>query len=295
MFFYGLYRMGMFLCAVLPRQVCYWVACRLADLFSARSPEDWRAVRTNLQVVLGTERVPDRQVREVFRNFAMYLVDFFRFSRFTPATVKQWVRIEGLERMQQALREGKGAIGVTAHLGNHELAGAVVSLMGLPVAAAVLTHQNARVDRLFTGQRKQVGVTDIPIQKIGRKAFLEECLKVLRRNEVLGLVADRDFFGRGAEVELFGKKMKAPTGGASFNLRTGAPVFPTFLFRESNGFYRLVVEAPLRCPKGMSRDRTIQAMTQNGMDVMARYIRRYPTQWYMFHQEFWNPGRAFVL
>lgn len=292
---YLLYRLGNFLCALLPRRVCYAVARQLADSFSARSPKDWEAVRKNLQVVLETSEVPPGQVREVFRNFAMYLVDFFRFSRLTPEKVRRWVRIEGLEWMQAALENGHGAIGVTAHLGNYELAGAVLSLLGFPVTGVVLTHQNERVDRFFTRQRARVGVAGIPIQTIGRKAFFEKALKVLRRNGILGLVADRDFFQHGIDLTLFGKRIRVPTGPAAFSLRTGAPIVPSFLVREPDGTYRFVMERSIRCPEGVPRDEAIRSATQSCLDVMARYIRRYPTQWYMFHQEFWKPGPAFVL
>ena len=295
MAFYLLYRLGYLLCALLPRRLCYWVARRLADLYSKRRSKDWEAVRKNLEVVLGTTDVPSQKIREVFENFAMYLVDFFRFQRLTQKEVQRRVRIEGLERMQQALREGKGAIGLTAHLGNYELAGAVLSLLGMRVSGAVLTHQNTRVDRFFTYQRAKVGVVSIPIQKIGRKAFFEESLRVLRSDGILGLVADRDFFQHGIDLPLFGKVMKAPTGAAAFSLRTGAPILPSFLVREPNRNYRFVIESPIRCPQGVSREAAIRSVTEDCLRVMERYIRQYPTQWYMFHQEFWKPGPSFVL
>lgn len=295
MLFYLLYPLGNLLCFLLPRRFCYGVARWLADRFSARVPQDWEAVRKNLQVVLETPEVPPERIREVFRNFAMYLVDFFRFSRLTPAEVRRWVRIEGLENMEAALQEGKGAIGITAHLGNYELAAAVLSLMGMSVSAVVLTHQNERVDRFFTRQRARVGVSGIPIQKIGRKEFLEESLQALRANRILGLVADRDFFHHGIDLPLFGKMTQIPTGAAAFSLRTGAPIVPSFLVREADGHYRFIIESPIHCPKGVPREEAIRSATEVSLQVMARTIRQYPTQWYMFHQEFWKPGPAFVL
>ena len=295
MLFYLLYLSGYAACVLLPRRLCYAIACHLADRYSARAHEDRMAVEKNLEVVLGISPVPPEQVRQVFRNFAMYLVDFFRFSRLTREKVQRWIRIEGVDRMRAAIAEGKGAIGVTAHLGNYELAGAVAALLGMPVAAAVLTHQNKRVDRFFTRQRARVGVKEIPIQKIGRKAFFSEALNALRRNEILGLVADRDFFNHGMDLPLFGKTMKIPTGAASFSLRTGAPIVPTFLVREPDLSYRLVFEEPIHCPSGVSREEAIRQATEASLRVMERTIRRYPTQWYMFHQEFWKPGVAVIL
>ena len=291
MFFYLLYLIGYGACWILPRRLCYAVARVAADLNSSR--EDREAVRANLEAVLGEGKVTNADVREVFRNFAMYLVDFFRFERLTPDRIGDWVEIEGLEKMRRALAQGKGAIGVTAHLGNYELAAAVLSLLGLPVHGVVMTHQNPRVDRFFTRQRERVGVTGIPIQKIGRKAFLETALSVLRRNQILGFVADRDFFDHGLELPWFGRSVKVPTGPAAFSLRTGAPIVPSFLVRKPDGRYRFILHPPINAPQGLAREEAVRRTTLACLDSMARVIRRYPTQWYMF-QEFWRAGPGFI-
>ena len=229
MLFSVLYTVGSIGSLLLPRAFCYWVARRLADYCCWRSPKDREAVRSNLAAVLGTDQVPTEKVREVFRNFGMYLVDFFRFSRLSVREIQRRVRVEGLHRMRSALTNGKGVIGLTAHLGNYELAGAVLSLQGLPVNAVVLTHQNKRVNAFFEHQRSRVGVKNIPVFGNGMRAFFEAAISVLRRNEILALVGDRDFFGHGLELPLFGRTLKVPQGPASFSLRTGAPIVPCFL------------------------------------------------------------------
>jgi len=54
----------------------------------------------------------------VFRNFAKYLVDFFKFSRFDLQAVNRLVSMEHLEYLEQAERLGRGVIMITAHIGN---------------------------------------------------------------------------------------------------------------------------------------------------------------------------------
>lgn len=256
--------------------------------------KDRQAVRRNLQQILGTDHVSTRQVLEVFQNFGMYLVDFFRFQRLSPEAIRRLVKIEGLERMREPLRAGRGVIGLTAHLGNFEFAGAVLSLSGLPVSAVVLTHQNQRVNALFERQRARVGVKGIPLKRTGRKDFFESAFSVLRNNQVLALVGDRDFSNRGLKLPFFGKSLNVPTGPAAFHLRTGAPIVPAFLVRERDGGYRLVLEPPIEVPQNLPREEAVRRVCQSCLDVMARYIRRYPTQWYFFH-EFWEPGPAVIL
>jgi KDO2-lipid IV(A) lauroyltransferase len=288
MLFYGLYVAGYWACVLLPRGFCYWVARRLADLYSSRVPVDREAVKRNLTAVMEREPSP-REVKEVFRHFAMYLVDFFRFAHLTPKKVRRWIRIEGVEHMEEALKAGKGAIGVTAHLGNFELAGAVLALLGFPVCAVVFTHQNSRVDAFFSRQRAGVGVHPIPVRSKNQRALFEASLAALRKNGILGLVGDRDFFGNGLDLPFFGRQVKIPRGPAAFALRTGAPIVPAFLVREEDGSYRFFLERPIIVPEGLPKEEAVRRITEQCVEAMSRAIRKYPTQWYLF-QEFWRTG-----
>ena len=287
MFFYGLYLLGAGLSHLFPRRLCYWIARRVGDFSYWRSAADRVSVRNNLAAILGTDEVPPQKVREVFRHFAMYLVDFFRFGRTTPEEIRRFVRIEGAEQMWTALRQGHGAIGLTAHLGNFELGAAVLAVMGFPVNAVALTHRNRRVDSFFPRHRAAVGVKLLAVQRQSRRDFFKACMACLERNEILGLVGDRDFFDHGIELTLFGRPIRIPTGPAAFSLKTGAPIVPAFLVREKDDGYRFHIEPPVPVPQGVSHDEAVRRMTQSCLDVMEKYIRRYPTQWYMF-REFWE-------
>lgn len=290
-----LYRAGYAASILLPRLASDGLAAGLAWLYSGFASRDRLAVRRNLEAVLGPGLVSERQVREVFRNFAIYLVDFFRFGQLTPATLHRWVQLEGEEWMRKALAQGRGVIGLTAHLGNYELAGAVLALMGFPIHAAVFTHQDPQVDAFFSSQRARVGVRGIPVCPVhNQRQFFQAALQVLKSNGILGLVGDRDFFGHGLELPFFGKTLRFPRGPAALSIRTGAPIIPCFLVRESDGRYRYCFEPPVPVPEGLPRQEAIRQVCEGCLQVMGRYIRRYATQWYMF-QEFWKLAPPVVI
>lgn len=291
MLFYSLYVAGYWACVLLPRGFCYWLARRVADLYSARAAGDREAVKRNLTAVLGRE-ASLREVKEVFRHFAMYLVDFFRFSHLTKKKISRWIRLEGMEHMEEALSRGKGAIGLSAHLGNYELAAAVLSLLGFPVYAAVFVHENKRVDEFFSRQRAGVGVHVIPVRSQNQRALFQASLDALKKNGILALIGDRDFFGNGMELPFFGKQVRIPRGPAAFSVRTGAPIVPGFLVREK-GSYRFVLERPIYPPQDVDKEEAIRRMTQECVEVLSRYIKKYPTQWYVF-QEFWKSGPVVI-
>ena len=83
MFNYYIYRFGQFIAVTLPLRFVYLIASFLAQGYYFFAFRDRRFVRANLRVIFPEKS--NRQLRKisrmVFRNFAKYLVDFFRFEK----------------------------------------------------------------------------------------------------------------------------------------------------------------------------------------------------------------------
>ncbi len=281
---YQMYRLSRWVAMRLLRRVSYRIGLIFSDLHYLFSHEDRRCVAKNLACILG-ENHPDipGYSRQVFGNFAKYLVDFFRFEKFDEQFLSEHIQIIGEENVDEAVSGGKGAILLSAHLGNYELAALVARKKG-PVTAIVLTHQDPQIDSFFTCQRRLSKVNPIPVGMSLRAGF-----KALRRGEFLGVVGDRDFFDNGLKIQFLGKEMSAPKGPAIFSVRTGAPIVPTTLIREPNDDFRMIYEKPIYPRAGADEQEEIERLTRESVAVLERYVKENPTQWYFF-REFWNPG-----
>lgn len=269
----------------LPLKVSYWLACRIADVWHGVSTKDRLAVEGNISKVLGYA-VPKRDVRtmarNVFRNFAKYLVDFFRFSTVDVSYVKTFVKIEGQDNLKRALSKNRGAVLLSAHIGNWELGGAVVSLIGYQTSAVVLTHQNRRINDFFKRQRLKVRMAPI---EMGMN--VRACYNALKANGVLALLGDRDFTQNGLVMDFFRDRVSIPKGPAVLSYRIGSPIVPTFLLREPDDTFRMVFEEPIYPDIAGSEDGEIISLTKKFVSVMEDYVKRYPTQWYVF-QDIWS-------
>jgi len=286
MIMYILYRLGCILACTLPIKASYYLACRIADMQYTIGTEERKAVIKNLQVVMRSDALPareiDRMARDVFRNFAKYLVDFFRFSKIDDDYIKRFVKVEGLENIEAARKERKGVIILSAHMGNWELGGIVVPSLGYKLSAVVLTHKNKRINDFFTRQR--VGGNLTPIE-IGPS--LRSCYTVLKENMFLALLGDRDFMNNGVKVKFFGQEASIPKGPAFFAHRIGSPMVPAFMIREKDDTFRLVFEKPIFPDCRQDKDKAIKDMTGQYLSILERYIRNFPTQWYAF-REVWS-------
>ena len=107
----------------LPLKVVYKIATFCSDLHYIFANKDRRFVKENLKAIFPEKS--NREIRRIrirmARNFAKYLVDFFRFEKLDLEYIKNNIRIENINNFDEAIKKGKGVVVVSAHLGNWEL------------------------------------------------------------------------------------------------------------------------------------------------------------------------------
>ena len=247
------------------------------------SGRDRTSVRENLRAVLPgiDKKLLEKHTRDVFFNFARYLSVFFRFNKLSLAYIKENVKIEGRHYIDEALSLGRGLIVVSAHIGNWELGGAVLGLLGYPVDAITLTHSHKAVNDFFNGKRASTGLRVIPLEKAVRGVF-----SALNRNEIVCILGDRDFTRGGIVLDLFGLPAMIPKGPAVFSLRNKTPILISFMLQESAGRSRLVFSAPIKFAPAGDYEKDVRMLTELYLRQLEDCIRKYPGQWSMFRR-FW--------
>lgn len=277
---YFLYRIGEFLACSFSLGTAYKISAFFANAQFLFSKKDRIAVMNNLSIILPHESKAEirRKTREVFLNFGRYLAEFFRYKKINQDFLKERVICKGWEHVDASLQNGKGAILLTAHLGNWELGGMAFGILGYPIAAVALDHQDKRINDFFRIRREGKGVEIIPLGVAVRR-----CFKALKQNKLVAILGDRDFSNTGYSIHFLGREKKIPRGPAVLALHTGAPIVPVFVTRGTNNHITVECLPPIT----FSSD-------HNEIDVMRRYasiieeqIRKYPTQWLMF-REFWK-------
>lgn len=284
MFNYIIYRIGEFISLCLPLKAGYWLAGLLSKMHYLILRSDRLNVRNNLKIIFPQKSAAQIRAieKKMFKNFAKYLVDFFRFSKLDKEYIKKNIKIENKHYFDEALLKGRGVIVLSAHLGNWELGGVVIAASGYPFWVVVLPHKHKYVDNFFNRQRLDKGVNVIPLGRAVRQS-----LSVLQENKLLGLVGDRDFTQRGAIIDFFGKPTYFPVGPAAFALKTGSPIVPGFMVRNSDDTFTLKMEKPINAPaEGKNREEDIAGLIRHYKVIIEDYIKKYPEQWYMF-RKFW--------
>jgi KDO2-lipid IV(A) lauroyltransferase len=291
---YWLFQLLQGVAQAVSRPTAYRIGHVIAELFFLCSRRSRPNCLANILHILRYqgERIDDPRVRtrakaivrQNFRNFASYLVDFFRFSRLEAADLASLVEVEGRENVDRALRRGKGAVGVTAHVGNWELGGIVLSLLGYPVNAVALSYQNTKLNRLFVNQRAIAGVKVITV---GTAAL--QSLRALKKNELVVILGDRDVTERGVTAEFFGAPAHIPRGPAVLAARSGASLFFGCLIRTSAERYRVVFRPPLEVDESLDPVEKEALLTRALLKEMEEVIMAHLDQWYMYYRV-WGEG-----
>jgi len=293
MFIYILYRIGYFLANILPLKLAYSLAKRVSDVQCFFSTKDREAVAQNLGII--TKKDVDecqKLARRVFRNFGLYLVDFFRMSNLSVEDVKKRVKVEGIENVDGVLKRNKGGIILTCHIGNWEMGGVAMAMLGYDISAVVLNHKHKNINDFFIKQREEKGLKVIPIDY-----SMKRCVSVLRKKGLLALAGDRDFTNNGIVMDFFGMPASIPKGPAMFALKTNSPIIPGMLVRRDSFNYKLIFETPIELKEtpGMDKDEIIKEASKKFVSVMEKNISAYPDQWLIF-RKFWEaPVDALVL
>ncbi|MDR0361727.1 MAG: hypothetical protein LBJ46_03425 [Planctomycetota bacterium] len=283
---YILFRILTFLCNVLPQRFLYFIAIRLADLnYYWLDSNGRKAVRANLRQVLpeAPDSRIDKEARWVFRNFGKYLTEFFRFRHFDKRYFLTNMAVQGREHIEDALAAGKGCIVSSAHLSNWEIGAAAVSVLyGYRMTVSVAMHRYGKINDLFMRERERVGLTVADMEK---DAALK-MMRALRRNEVVGVMGDRDPTQQGIEVMFFGQPCRFPQGPARMSISTGAPIVPSFCLRRTNDSFTIIFLPPIKIPGEGTRDEQVKAVTQSFASIIENAIRMFPEQWAVFYS-FW--------
>lgn len=285
MFKYFLYRIVLILTGIFPAGLCYSVADLIARIQFYCSPRDRIAVIDNLEQIMGDRQQALILAPQVFRHFGRYLVEFFRMGKdLDDEFIARKIEMQNFDLLKEALERGKGVLLLTGHVGNWELGGLAISCLGYPFTAIALPHKERAVNELFNSQREKFGVKIVPAHLAIRR-----CLKDLKDNRIVAILADRDFSLTGEARTVFGRDMMIPKGAALFAYRTGSAVLPAFLRRKPDHTFVLsfgpVFDLPLD-PEQMPEEDFANLVLDQQTKMIEREVRKDPAQWMMFRR-FW--------
>lgn len=189
------------------------------------------------------------------------------------------------ERLTRAVRNPRGCIILSAHIGDWQLGLSGLEELGRPVNVVYLRDPHDTADKtifryLGTERRRIIDASDGP-------GALIEAAAALRRGEVCCLMGDR-LIGtqdkRSVCVPFLNGNIRLPVNAYALASATGASLVAVFTVREKGGTRPVLVES-LDVPQGLShRDPSLfRPFALRFAQAMQQVTEQYPYQFFNFY------------
>lgn len=238
----------------------------------------------NLHLALGSEKSEEEIKRICLDSFKNIGKDMMEISRFLDLDLKTFVKLEGKEYLDEALKQGKGVIALSAHIGNFPISNFRLANEGYPLSIVIRATKNPKISKFLNSAIDHGGVESIPDKP--RTACISRCLKALKENRILWLQNDINAPGTEAWVDFFGYLVPAFKGPVVFSLRTGAPIVPMFITRNAHHSHNLIIYPPFELNTRENNQEDITSNIAKLTKIVEDMIRKYPEQWWWTHRRF---------
>lgn len=246
-----------------------------------------RLTLENLEAAFGDQYTPPQRKKlalRCYRHFGGIITEFVAMLRLGKLGLIEAVTLENVEVLDAALKEGKGVMLVSGHLGNWELMSAGVAARGYPFAMYVGQQHNPFADRFINTIRSRYGAHTIPKRGGGMRGMM----RALKNNHVLGLLSDQHFSRNRHFVHFFGKTVSVAPGPGALAVRSR----PALLFGDSYKVGRLRYAVrfhrlPLP-PQKVGEEWGLLEVSQSISDAVEAAVRRHPEQYFWMHRR-WRP------
>ena len=276
-----LFRPMSFIVSALPIRIGLMLGQALGGLsFYILKKERERALR-NLDIAFGPSKSSAEKrgiAKKVFENLGKSFVEIVSIQKFNKNNINKYISCGNIDILRRFVRDGKGAIILSAHFGNWELLAHYLSMQGLPLNVIARRVRMDWLEAFLSRIRKKNNVN-----VIYRDASAKEIVDLLRKKEFVGIMPDQDMDSvSGVFVDFFGKSAWTPNGAAILNYLTGVDIVPCFIARRPFG-HEFFAGAPIEPAKTGDREKDILENTGRYTKVIEDYIRRFPEQWVWFH------------
>ncbi len=214
-----------------------------------------------------------------FFSFGRAIID--RTAILAGMTKRFSFTFDGEHHLRDAVAAGKGVFLLTAHVGNWEVAGQLLTRIDVPINVTGFDNEDPAVRELLNKVSKQKFKL-IPLS--GAATDVIELVAALRRGEIVCMMGDRAYGGPTARIPFLGDLASFPVGPYVLAAIAGAPLVQVFSLREPGGHYHFFGFPPIapHHPPRQERDAHLRQCAAQFAANLEGIVKRDPLQWYNF-------------
>ena len=213
--------------------------------------------------------------RDMWGNYGRILAEYVYIPKFRKKKLENYLRIEGLDNLEQIKKNKKPTIFVSGHFNNFELMAMIIEREGINLSAVYRPLNNKFLNILMEFLRKNY-ICKNQIKK-GLKG-LRQALVCFKKGESLAIMIDQRV-SEGIKIKFFGKDAFTTTIPGQFVKKFGCIIQPVYIERIDGVHFKIVFDEHLI----FEQNQNIENISLKLNQWLEKKIIENPNQWIWSH------------
>lgn len=213
-----------------------------------------------------------------YKHYALMSLEFMKLSRWSPEKLEGMFEYEADEEIMSWIKGERGFVFVSGHFGNWEVGAAFLSKYFRPCSVIQTRQSNSWIDNRMANHRRKWGM-----EIIYRRGAIQNSLKALKENRLVGLLGDQHIGERGIFVPFFGRLASTPPGPALLHYRAKTLLTFAYIVRTADFRFKAVVRK-VAGPGDVAEKPEYEKITEAYTKMLENAIRLYPDQYFWLHK-----------
>jgi len=218
-------------------------------------------------------------VRHIFQLRGLRKITYYVIPLMDEQFIKRFVKVEGLHHLDRALKEGRGAVLMTAHFGNQQLGYSTLRAMGYdlilikggsPRETRRLRHQKFRY---FDIVKNTIFISPSSLPQSYKRRIVE----TLRSGKIINYYGDTKEGRKKEKISFLGREMGFSTGVISLAHQAQAAIIP-FIHLCQKGKIILIFREPID-NNWKEGEKGYRRIVEDFVKIMESYILDQPQQY----------------
>lgn len=242
-----------------------------------------KVIRANLDLTI-KDQITEKEYKSVLRychkNLALVLLQVLRSSRFSIKEMQDTVSFENRHYIDDAIKEGKKIIIISAHYGNWELGATAVGALIHPITSIHKKMNDDYFDDYLLRSRSKFNMT-----MVEKKGAVRHLVKALKNNQIITMMIDQNVNPKdGIIVDFLGAKATQSAAPAFLARKFDALIIPILIHTSSDKENVITIFEPIVTAKTDNEEKDILESTQAQADMLSDVIKAYPQPWFWCHK-----------
>jgi lauroyl/myristoyl acyltransferase len=218
-----------------------------------------------------------------YHNFTNVFLDRFILESYDEIKYTS----EGLEYLEEAVKNKIGGILLMSHIGNWEVAARLLKRKSIKMLLYMGIKEKEEIEQTQKESLEKDEFRIVAVPQNQRSPFdIIDGINFLKQGGLISLTGDRIWRQdqRAVKVNFFNHEVMLPVTPYIFALVSGAPLFIFFAFRTGKKKYHFTITKAkyIKAKERSKRKEIIMQTAQEYANMMETNLRKFPYEWFHF-------------